>query len=418
MTSVSTTEPTVPTCPHFKPMAPANLANPFPMYAELRRDTPVFYSSEYGFWVVTRYADVSAMLKQPEIFSSVGSLQTSVTLPRSVADVMEGAIGSTPLMIECDPPVHTRVRTIVNKAFTPQRIAHLEPKVRALTDELIDAFVADGRADLSTQFSSLLPGLVICDLFGVPRTDFPQLRQWSGEWLEVLSASAPEERLVTCAHSFVACQNYFLEQILARKERPREDLLSVMLPAELGGTAPMTPAEAAYNALDIFVAGYETTTHAIENGLALLFAHPEQLDELRKNPELIPNAIDEILRFDSSVLGLFRVTKSAVEVGGVTIPQNARVFMLYSAANHDAAQFSDPERFDIKRNNARDHISFSRGVHFCLGSPLARLELRMALERLLARLPNLRPAENAAPQRLEHFWIRGYTSLPIAWDAA
>jgi cytochrome P450 len=418
MTTMNPLEPTVPTCPHFNPMAPSYQANPYPLYAELRRDTPVFYSQQHGCWVVTRHADINAVLKQPKIFSSVGSLQANVALPPSVAAVMETGLGSARLMVESDEPVHTRMRTVVNKAFTPQRIAQLEPQVREITDALIDAFLADGQADLAKQLSNLLPGLVICDLFGVPRADFPQLKRWSNDWLEILSGGAPEERLVACAHGFVASQQYFLAQIHARQARPREDLLTVMLPAELGGTAAMSAAEAAYNALDIFVAGHETTSHAIENGLALLFAHPEQLDQLRKNPALIPNAVEEILRMDTSVLGLFRVTKSAAELSGVTIPENARVFLLFSAANHDAAQFSDPEGFDIQRANARDHLALSRGIHVCLGASLARLELRIALERLLTRLPNLRPAANAAPQRLEHFWIRGYTSLPIAWDAA
>ncbi|WP_437681917.1 cytochrome P450 [Sorangium sp. So ce131] len=418
MTAPTAADGPVAACPHFNPMAPRHLADPYPMYAELRRDTPVFYSPDHGLWVVTRHADVTAALKQPEIFSSVGSLQTSVTLPPSVAAVMATGLGSASLIVESDPPAHTRMRGIVNKAFTAQRIARLEPQVRAIADELIDAFVADGKADLATQFASLLPGLVICDLIGVPRADFPQLKRWSSDWLEVLSASAPEERLVACAHSFIASQRYFLAQIRARQEQPREDLLTVMLPIELGGTAQMSTEEAAYNALDIIVAGHETTSNAILNGLGLLFAHPELLDQLRRDPERIPNAVEEILRMDTSVLGLFRVTTRATELGGVTIPANARIFLLYAAANHDDAQFSDPERFDIARENAREHVAFARGIHACLGASLARLELRIALERLLTRLPNLRPAGGAAPQRLEHFFIRGYTSFPIAWDAA
>lgn len=417
MTTTKPDESKVPTCPHFDPMAPSYQESPYPLFAELRRDAPVSYSPQYDFWVVTRYEDVSAVLKQPEIFSSVGSLQSNAALPPAVTAVLATGLGAATIIVESDPPDHTRMRSVFNKAFTPQRIARLEPQIRALTDALIDAFIADRKADLTTQFSSQLPGLVICDLIGVPRADFPQIKRWSDDWMVLLSGNAPEERLVACAKSFVACQRYFLEQLLLRQKEPREDLLSVMLPADLGGTAAMTAAEAAYNALDVVVAGFETTTHTLDNGLALLFAHPEQLEALRQDPTRIPDAIEEILRIDTPVTGLFRITKSATELGGATLPAGARLFLLFSSANHDAAQFEDAARFDIKRENARDHLSFSRGIHFCIGSNLARLELRIALERLFARLPNLRPAADVAPQRMTHFWLRGYDSLPITWDA-
>ncbi len=330
-------------CPHFNPLDPAFQTNPYPLYAELRRDTPVFYSPMYDFWVVTRHANISAVLRQPDIFSSAGALQNNVALPPRVADVLatEG-LGAAKLLVESDGPVHSRIRGVVNKAFTPQRISRLEPKIRAITEELIDAFVADGQADLMTQFATPLPGRVICDLLGVPPEDFPQLKRWSDEWVELLSASAPEERLLECARGFVASQQYFLEQIRSRQQHPREDLLTIMLPVELGGTAAMSLAEAAYNALSLMVAGHETTTNIIGNGLAQLFAHPDQLDQLRKNPELIANAVEELLRIDTSVLGLFRVTTRESELGGATIPANARVFLLYSAANHDTAQFPEP----------------------------------------------------------------------------
>jgi cytochrome P450 len=406
-------------CPHFNPLDPAFQANPYPQYAELRHDTPVFYSPVYDFWVITRHADISAALKQADTFSSVGALQNNVALPPQVVAVLENeGLGAAALMVESDAPVHTRIRGVVNKAFTPQRIARLEPKIRAITDELIDAFVANRQADFMTQFATPLPGRVICDLFGVPAEDFPQIKRWSDDWVGLLSASAPEEQLLGYARGFVAAQQYFQAQIRSRQQHPREDLLTVMLPIELGGTAALSVAEAAFNSLSLVVAGHETTTNILGNGLAQLFANPAQFDQLRKNPELIPNAVEELLRIDTSVLGLFRVTTREAELGDVTIPANARVFLLYSSANHDTAQFSNPHQLDITRANAREHLTFARGIHVCIGSPLARLELRIAFERLLARLPNLRPATDTPSQRMAHFWMRGYTSLPIAWDAS
>jgi cytochrome P450 len=398
-------------------MDPAYQADPYPIFADLRRDTPVFYSPEYNLWVVTRYADVTTALKQTETFSSVGSLHSSIDFPPSVAAFLAAHdLDTAPLMVESDEPVHTRMRRVINKAFTPQQISKLEPQVRAITDALIDAFVADGQTDFVSQFALPLPGRVICDLFGLPHEDFAQIKRWSDEWLELLGATSPEERLMECAQSFAASQQYFLDQLRERQQHPRDDLLTVMLPEAVGGTAALSMAEAAYNALDFVVAGYETTTNLLGSFLVHLLAHPDQLARLREHPEHIPHAVEELLRLDTSVMGLFRITKRPVELSGVTIPEKARVWLMYSAANHDATQFPHPERLDTTRANAREHVTFGRGIHACIGAPLARLELRIALERLLARLPNLRLVEDALVQRLEHFWLRGYTALPIAWD--
>lgn len=412
------TESVAPVCPHFNPLAPAQNANPYPLYVELRRDAPVFYSPQYNIWVVTRYDDVIAVLKQPDLFSSVGSLQTTLDLPASVEAVLAKGLGSAQLMVESDPPDHTRMRAALNKAFTPQRIAQLEPHIRQIADELIDAFVADGKADLMSQFGGKFQGLVICGLFGIPGADAAQIKCWNDDWVEMVSGSVSEARMAECAQSLVDSQHYFLEQLRQRQANPGDDLLTAMLPIDMGGTASMNAAEAAYNALDVVAAGHETTTNALGNGLMQLFAHPEQLDQLRGDPTLIPNAVEEILRIDTTVLGMFRMATRDVELGGVTIPAGARVYVLYASASHDEAHFEEPERFDIRRPNARDHLAFARGIHVCIGAALARLELRIAFERLLTRLPNLRLDPEATPQRLEHFWARGYKTLPVVWDVA
>lgn len=404
-------------CPHFNALDPAHLANPYPKYAEFREDTPVFYSQEYDLWFVTRYADIVAAVKQPHIFSSVGAVQAAELSPVAEATMHEG-IGGATMMVESDEPIHTRIRSVLNKAFTPQRISGLEPAIREIANNLIDAFIADGQADLVPQFALRLPGLVICDLLGIPREDLPKIKGWADQWMILLSVAVPEDLQVTCAQSVVALQNYLRDQLLQRQHSPREDLLTVMLPIEYGGTANLSMEEAIYNAMSVMVAGYETTTNLIANAMTILFKHPEQYQQLRDNPDLIQHAVEEMLRLDTSVQGLFRTTTQPVTLGEVTIPANARVFLLYGSANHDAAQFPEPDRFDITRPNAREHLTFSRGIHVCIGSALARLEIRIAIELLLQRLPNLRPAPSAAPKRFEHFFLRGYTSLPIEWDRA
>lgn len=416
MIDMNDTQLAVAACPHFKPMEPAHQANPYPTYAALRSETPVFYDPQYDLWVVTRYADIAAAVKQSDVFSSAGAIQGNAEYSPAVQAVLDQGVSSAALMVESDGNAHSRIRGVLNKAFTPQRISKLEPQIRALTNELIDAFIADGRADLTKQFSQPLPGLVICDLLGVPRSDLPQLKRWSDDWIILLSVDVPEQQQIAFAHSIVAFQAYLRERLLERQQNPREDLLTVMLPPELGGTSALSLDEAIYNSMSVMVAGHETTTNLIANALTVLFNHPEQLQRLRENPALIPHAVEELLRFDTSVQGLFRITTRETELGGVTIPANARVFLAYGSANHDDARFPEPERFDITRPNAREHMTFSRGVHVCIGGALARLEIRIALELLLERLPNLRPDPTAAPSRMEHFWLRGYTSLPLTWD--
>lgn len=405
-------------CPHFNAFDPAHLSNPYPTYAEFRRETPVFYSAEYDLWFVTRYADVVAVLKQPDIFSSVGAIQATAELCPAAQAILANSIGAATIMVSSDEPVHTRIRSVLNKAFTPQRISQLEPRVREIADNLIAAFVADGHADLTPQFALPLPGLVICDLLGIPHADLPQLKHWADDWMTLLSVDVPEEQQIAYARSMVAFQDYLRAQLLERQRHPREDLLTVMLPVEYGGTAALSMEEAIYNAMAVTVAGYETTTNLIANAMTILFNHPEQYRQLCENPALMAHAVEELLRMDTSVQGLFRTTTQAVDLGEVTIPANARLFLLYGSANHDSEQFPDPERFDITRPNAREHLTFSRGIHVCVGAALARLEIRIAVELLLQRLPNLRASASAQPLRYEHFWLRGYTSLPVEWDRA
>ncbi|HEY0604187.1 MAG TPA: cytochrome P450 [Herpetosiphonaceae bacterium] len=402
-------------CPHFNPLDPAHLANPYPQYAEFRRDTPVFYNQEFDVWFVTRYADVLAAVKQPHIFSSAGAFATTDLSPITEAILYE-SVGSATVIVESDEPDHTRQRSVLNKAFTPQRIARLEPAIREIANSLIDSFIADGHADLIPQFALPLPSLVISDLFGIPREDFQRIKLWAEDWMTVVSVPVPEEQQIACARGVVAFQSYLRAQLLERRQNPREDLLTVMLPVEYGGTAALSMDEAIYNAMAATVAGYETTTGMIANAMMILFTHPEQYRRLREDPSLIPHAVEEMLRLETPVKGMYRTTTQPVTLGNVTIPANAHVFLVYGSANHDSAHFPDGENFDMTRANAREHLTFSNGIHVCLGAPLARLEVRVAIELLSQRLPNLRLAADAKPQQIEQFINRGYRSLPIEWD--
>ena len=400
----------------FDPLSPDQLEDPYPVYAQARRE-PVFYSTKYDVWVVTRYQDLSAVLRDTVRFSSVGSLEAKTEPSARVRAVLSEGYVEFLSLVQSDPPDHTRIRNVFNKAFSPQHVAAMEDNVRAIATDLIDGFVRDGEADLVTRFAFPLPGAVICSLLGVPRADLSQIKLWSTAKQILMAASVPEDQQVAAAHDFVALQRYFRGHIEDRVKSPQKDLLTLLAPNEIGGTAPLTMQEAVSNAIDLLAAGHETTTDLIGNGAALLMAHPDQMAQLRADLGLLPAAIDEILRMEAPVRGLFRRVTSKAELGGATIPEGARLFILYSSGNRDESEYADAEKFDIHRKEGAPHLSFSKGIHYCVGNALARLEGRVAFELLLRRLPGLRRHPTLKSVRRPYLILRGFEHLPVQWDA-
>lgn len=402
----------------FNPMAPDQIDDPYPLYARARRERPVFFAESLGAWVVTRYADIAAVARDTERFSSTGALESSAVFPDEVTDILRTGYLEFQSLVQSDPPDHTRVRNVFNKALSPQRVAALEPKVRAIADELIEGFVRDGEVELIERFAFPLPGAVIGELLGVPRSDLPRLKRGSNAKQILLAGAAPPALLAECAREFVGLQRYFGAHIEARVHEPRGDLLTLLAPIDIGGTAPLTMQEAVCNAIDLLAAGHETTTDMIGNGMTLLMAHPEQLAALRADPSLVADAVDEILRMEAPVRGLFRRVAVDTTLAGVALPAGARLFLLYGSANRDEQAYPDPDAFDIRRRPATPHLAFSKGIHYCVGNALARLEGRIAFERLLARLPGVRLHPTRPAERRAFIILRGYERLPLVWDAA
>ncbi len=400
----------------FNPMAPDQVENPYPMYARLRKERPVFYSPMFDLWVVTRYADIAEVERDTERFSSVGALDARAEPHPEVRNVLKQAYPQFLSLVQSDPPDHTRMRAVFGRALSPQRIAAMEPSIRATANGLIDGFIRDGQVDLVQQFAYALPAFVICDLLGVPRSDMQQLKGWSDDKTLLMSATAPIEQQVESAHGFVAMERYFKEKLQERSRKPREDLLTLLVPQSMGGTAPMTEQEAVCNAMDLFSAGHETTTGFIGNGVWLLLNAPEQLAALRADPALMVNAIDEILRKEPPIRGFFRQVTQDTTLGGVALPKGSRTFIMYESGNHDETQFADPDRFDIYRQDAKKHLAFGKGIHFCVGAPLAKLEGRIAFDLVFQRLPNLRLRTDEPAVRRPYLMLRGFEHLPLAWD--
>ena len=405
-------------CPiDFNPLAPTQLADPYPVYARARRVQPVFYASEFGFWVVTRYDDVLAVLKDHRTFSSQGALRSSASdAPPEVTAVLAEGFPDMPIIVDTDPPLHTRIRGLVTKAFTPRRIAEMEPRIVAIATELIDGFAGDGEVDLIDRFAWPLPLIGIGDMLGCPRADLPDLHRWSHDWLTSFQGTGSVEEQVGYARSIVTLQRYFAEALEERVREARDDLMTALLEARLDGETPLTIEEAAGVPLDLIVAGHVTVTRALGSALVLLFDHADALAGLRADPTGIPAAVEEILRLESPAQGLFRTTTREVELGGATLPPGARVMVHYASANRDDLHFADADQFRPDRDDLGRHVAFGKGIHFCIGAPLARLELRIALELLLRRLPNLRLDPTREPERERIFFGQGFSHLYIRWD--
>jgi cytochrome P450 len=330
-----------------------------------------------------------------------------------VLEVLAAGYPEMPYIIELDPPLHDRIRGLVARAFTPRRIDELEPRIEAIASELIDDLAPRGRVDIVEAFAWPLPLRVLGELFGFPREDLERIHRWRNDWLLLQQQRRLEEQLGH-ARGLVGLQRYCVAAVDDRVENPTDDLLGAMVAANDGVDEPLSTVEIAGLPLDLMVAGHVTVTRAIGTALHRMFAEPLLREHLLE-PELCAKAIEEILRLESPAQGLFRVTTREVELGGAVLPKGARVMAHFASANRDACVFSHADAYRPEREDLGAHVAFGKGIHFCIGAPLGRLELRVALPLLVERLPNLRPGPRP-PDREAVFFARGFTSLDVEWD--
>lgn len=394
-------------------LTPEFFQNPYPYYATLREQGAVHWSAKLNMWLVPGYALTHEALKDHTRFSNVDRIAVELsTLPeadRAAIAPLADELGTG--LIHSDPPDHTRMRRIVSQAFTPRVIENQRRRTAGLVDELIDNLRAKGRCDFIAEFAFPLPILVISDLFGVPRADRDRIKVWSECITDLGSRRKPLAELARDALQATREMKVYFEAILdERRREPRDDLITLLLNAEDSGER-LSRAELIGMAILILVAGHETTTSLLSNGLLLLLQHPEQLAALRAEPALLPTAIEEMLRLEPSFLRTPRRVKADLDWGGVQLQRDQMVSVLNGAANRDPVVFAEPDRFDIRRSPNK-HLSFGHGPHTCLGAPLARLEAGLAFPRLLERLPHLELAgavrwkEDFSTRRLERLDVR------------
>lgn len=414
----STSIPTANLGEQFMPVAGDHLQDPYPFFRRARREQPVFFSPVFHMWFVTRYEDVMAVLMDPQTYSSRDTIPTHPEMAPEVREALAGYRNPKHL-INADPPDHTRMRSLMNHAFTPRRVTALEPSVREIANSLIDGFIDRGRVDLMDAFAYPLPLTVILRMIGVPPEDLKSCRRWSNsisEWAwgqQVL----PVERLAACARGMVEFMHYTEALVEARRRDPQDDLISHLLGAREEGVDPLSPEALVDIIPGLILAGNETTANLIGNTILLLLSHAGLWEEVRADPAAAERAVEEGLRMDASVTGMPRTATRAVELGGVQIPAGSMLFLLYGSANHDDAHFARPESFDIHRGKDAVHLAFGRGIHYCIGAPLGRLEARVAIELLAGRLPGMRLDPEQDFARKPNLLFRGLARLNVNWSA-
>jgi cytochrome P450 len=400
----------------FEPFGAEYLKDPYPFMAHAREVAPAFYSAEFDYWIVTRYEDIRRIFQSPGIFSAANTLAPlTEPCPMAKAALKEGGYTPVPALVNVDPPAHTRARRLANVAFTPKRVAAMEPFIRDVTRRFCEEHLRDGRADLVGDLAWGLPALVLFRILGLPEADVARVKEGARNRGLLLFGRASEAEQVSAATELAAFWRYASALVEARTQTPADDLISALAQARDGDDEALTRQEVTAIVMIMFFAGNETTTCLMGNSFRRLLEDRPSWEAICREPELIPNAIEEVLRIESSVITWRRITKEAVEIGGVRVPAKAKLLLLLGSANRDPSVFHEPDRFDIWRANAHEHMSFGFGPHICLGNPLARLEARVVLEEVSRRLPGLQLAPDTQFEYPKNISLRGPTSLPVTW---
>jgi cytochrome P450 family 130 len=357
------------------------------VYRMLRDDHPVYFDAAKNQYVLSRFADVWRAVNDAETFSSV----------------VEEAENFLPQMIYMDPPRHTQLRALVSRAFTPKRVAMTEERARALAKNLVAEIAERGSCDAQHDYAAIVPSFVIASMIGVPDEHIDEFRTWTESFLEI---QGPEDYM----ESLGKCYELFAELLAERRKRPADDLMSALLAAEVDGQH-LSEEELLGFCFLLVLAGNDTTSSLIGNGIVLLSDHPDQRAWLVRDPALWLNAVEEMNRIESPTQVLPRTARRDVEFHGTTIPDGSRVMLVWGAANHDDREYPDPERFEVTREFTK-HLAFGHGIHYCLGANLARLEARIALEEWHARFPQYELA--GEPRRITSIWARAFGEILVS----
>ena len=412
----------------FNPFDPETLQCPFPHYAQMRDEQPVLFLESLGMYLVTRHDLVLEVVRDIETYSSLFG-GASMPLPsdarQQMAEVMADGYPRVPTMLTADRPGHTRYRRLISKAFTPKVIDELEPVIRAITTRLIDAWIDDDRIEFVEQFGVPLPVEVIAHALNVPDDRLVDFKRWSDDSIAGIGTDISLEQRLDAERGVNEFQHYFAAEIDRRRTEPQDDLLTNLLNAriddhdpEVTDQRPLDMAEMLSMVQQLLVAGNETTTKLLTETVRMLAEHPDQWEQLKADPGRASPIVEEALRLSTPTQGMFRISTRDHELDGVHIPKGARIVIVYASANRDTELFDDPDDFDPDRDHLRDHLAFGKGIHFCLGAALSRLEGKVVLEELSRRLDSFTLPETNDYGYFPSFLLRGLTRLDVDIVAA
>ena len=398
---------------------PEVLECPFEFYKLARKEAPVYHLPGTNIFLATRHADIRAMLKDTATFSSdFGHVLSGPGESDEVKALYEDAVEPANTLLTLDPPRHRVYRSLVNKVFSAKRVEQMHDYIETIVDELIDNFIEQGECEFIQVFASPLPLMVIADQLGIERELLPKFKTWSDALAARLGQMSTPEEQVHNAHAILEFQAYILAVIEARRQAPRDDMISDLANIEIDDGRKMNDAEVMSIVQQFLVAGNETTTSSLAGGLLSLIQDPQQMQLLVNEPQRLENMVEEVLRTETPSAGLWRVVTRDTEFNGVHLPADSLVMLRYHSANRDESVFDDAENFDVCRRNADDHIAFGQGTHFCPGAMLARKEMNLAYSKLFARLTNIQlaPGKNDLTH-WPNLVLRGLKSLHITFDS-
>jgi cytochrome P450 len=400
----------------FDPFNEPYLSDPYAVFAEAR-SKPVFYSPELDYWVITRYDDIRKILPNTKQYSVSEALSLVQPLCPASIQLFAGAqFDVIPTLANNDPPSHTRIRRLATLALTAEHMAQLERFVRDKTRQFLSERFTTGETDLVRSLTWDIPALVILRLLGVPDEDAPAIKPTMESRILPFWGRANEEEQLRVTQWMIDSSKYVRALVAKLAAEPGDDFTSNLLQARAPDVEPLTQAEVASLIFGLLTAAHETTTSLLANGFRRFLTERAAWDQICQDPALIPNAVEEILRMDTSIVAWRRKTIAPLEIANTPIPENATLLLLLGSANHDPAVFENPETFNIHRQNARDHLSFGYGPHYCLGSALARLEARIVFEEVTSQLPSLRLKTEQKYAFLPNAFFRAPMALLVEWD--
>ncbi len=406
------------------------LADPYPFYRTLREAAPIYRERDYGVFLLSRYEDILEVNSQPEVFSSILVANAPYADPPAPLDELAEWRASQPFsdkILSNDPPDHTRHKRLINRFFTPRHVAELEPRVREITNEIIDAFIDRGEVEFVTEFAHMLPRLVVGELIGVPAEDADRFKVFFMDRLAAMARAAEEptaayrrqesDREEVTENEFLA--RYFMEAMAQRRTSPQGDIMSDLANATFVDTGEPVPLESLVSMITLLYAagGDANTPELMTNSMLVLLRQPDVMQALRDDPSLAGGFIEEVLRYDTPVPGVFRIALQDTNVGGVPVKRGEKLMIIYGSGNHDATKFEDAAVFDLGREQTCPHLGFGHGVHYCPGAGLARQEGRVAVQELLRRMGDIRMLEGDPPyvpsviQRIPIRLKLGFTKL-------